>query len=214
MNEIKIFENKEFGEVRTIKTGGKVLFCGSDIAKALGYAIPTKAINAHCRGVSKMEVPTYSGKQQMLFITEGDVYRLIVKSKLPAAERFENWVFDEVLPSIQNNGGYIANQEQMTPEQIVANALIVAQNIIDEKNKQIEQMKPKALFADCVTASETSILVREFAKILRQNGADMGEKRLYKWFRDNGYVIKNSCQPTQKSMEQGLFSAIFLQRKK
>ena len=106
MNEIQIFNNSEFGEIRTLEQNGKVLFCGSDVAKALGYAIPSKAINTHCKGVSKMEVPTNGGKQQMLFIPEGDLYRLITHSKLESAEEFESWVFDEVLPAIRKNGSY------------------------------------------------------------------------------------------------------------
>lgn len=108
MNDLKIFENPEFGSIRTTEKDGKVLFCGSDVAKALGYAIPSKAVNTHCKaeGVSKMEVPTNGGIQEMLFITEGNVYRLITHSKLPAAEQFEHWVFDEVLPTIRKTGTY------------------------------------------------------------------------------------------------------------
>ncbi len=109
MNNLQIFKNEQFGEIRTIEENGKVLFCGSDVAKALGYAIPSKAVNTHCKGVSKMEVPTNGGVQEMLFIPEGDIYRLITHSKLPSAEQFEGWVFDEVLPSIRKTGGYSLN---------------------------------------------------------------------------------------------------------
>ena len=101
---VKVFKNKEFGMVRAIEDGDKVLFCGSDVAKALGYAIPSKAVNTHCKGVSKMEAPSQGGMQTMLFIPEGDVYRLIARSKLPEAEKFEKWVFDEVLPTIHKTG--------------------------------------------------------------------------------------------------------------
>lgn len=114
MNNLKIFENTEFGQVRTIEENGNILFCGSDVAKALGYVIPSKAVNTHCKGVSKMEVPTNGGNQEMLFITEGDLYRLIVKSELPSAEKFERWVFDGILPSIRKHGAY------MTPETLEA----------------------------------------------------------------------------------------------
>ena len=114
MNELKIFENKDFGQVRTVEENGNILFCGSDVAKALGYAIPSKAVNTHCKGVSKMEVPTNGGKQEMLFVTEADLYRLIINSKLPSAEKFEKWVFEEVLPSIRKHGAYIA--EELSPQ--------------------------------------------------------------------------------------------------
>lgn len=107
MSNLAIFENNEFGKVRTlIEDDGTVLFCASDVAKILGYVIPTKAVNTHCKGVSKMEVPTNGGVQQMLFIPESDVYRLIIRSKLPEAEKFEKWVVEEVLPSIRKTGSY------------------------------------------------------------------------------------------------------------
>ncbi len=132
MNELQIFKNDEFGEVRTVEIEGKPFFCGSDVAKALGYAIPSKAVNTHCKGVSKMEAPTNGGIQELLFIPEGDLYRLIVSSKLPTAEKFERWVFDEVLPSIRKHGGYIAGQAEMSPEELMARALQVAQKTLEE----------------------------------------------------------------------------------
>lgn len=106
MELVKIFGTNEFGSIRTIEENGKVLFVGSDIAKSLGYAIPSKAVNTHCKGVSKMEVPTNGGFQEMLVISEGDLYRLIVNSKLPSAQKFESWVFDEVLPEIRRSGSF------------------------------------------------------------------------------------------------------------
>lgn len=216
MNDIITFKNNEFGTVRTIEINSKPYFCGSDVAKSLGYAIPSKAINTHCKGVSKMEVPTKGGKQEMLFISEGDVYRLISKSKLPSAEKFECWVFDEVLPSIRKNGGYIANQENLSDDELLERALIVAQRKIEERNKEIAQqkeqiaiMQPKAIFADAVSSSSSSILVRDMAKLLKQNGVDIGEKRLFEYLRNNGYLIKRPGadynSPTQRAMELGLF---------
>lgn len=216
MNDIITFKNNEFGTVRTIEINSKPYFCGSDVAKSLGYAIPSKAINTHCKGVSKMEVPTKGGKQEMLFISEGDVYRLISKSKLPSAEKFECWVFDEVLPSIRKSGGYIANQENLSDDELLERALIVAQRKIEERNKEIAQqkeqiaiMQPKAIFADAVSSSSSSILVRDMAKLLKQNGVDIGEKRLFEYLRNNGYLIKRPGadynSPTQRAMELGLF---------
>lgn len=112
MNKMQIFCNDNFGEIRALEENGKVLFCGSDVAKAWGYAIPSKAVNTHCKGVSKMEAPSPRGTQTMLFISEGDMYRLIIHSKLPSAEKFEKWVFDEILPSIRTTGQYIDTENK------------------------------------------------------------------------------------------------------
>lgn len=209
MMDVKIFDNEEFGSIRTTEKDGNVLFCGKDVAKALGYARPTKAVKDHCKGVLKQEVLTNGGIQKMNFIREGDLYRLIANSKLPKAVTFERWIFDKVIPSIRKNGGYIANQENLTNEQILANGILVAENIIKNQNKKIETMKPKALFADAVANSNNTVLVRELAKIIKQNGTDIGEERLFKWLRENGYLIRRRGSdynmPTQKSMELGLF---------
>ena len=146
----------------------------------------------------------------MKVIPEGDVYRLIVRSKLPAAEKFEKWVFDEVLPSIRKSGGYIAGQEQMTDNELMAKALLVAQKQIDERNAQIERMKPKEIFADAVSASQTTILIGELAKLIRQNGVNIGQNRLFSWLRENGYLVKRKGtdynQPTQKSADLGILT--------
>ena len=216
MNGLQIFNSEEFGEIRTITKDSKTYFAGSDVAKALGYAIPHKAVQTHCKGVLKWNIPTNSGNQDILFITEGDIYRLIMKSKLPKAEEFERWVMEEVLPSIRKNGGYIAGQETLSDEELMAKALLVANNkiaerdkIIEQKQARIEQMKPKEIFADAVATSHTSILVGDLAKLIRQNGYQIGQKRLFQWLRDNGYLIKRKGtewnMPTQKSMEMGLF---------
>lgn len=211
MNDLQIFKNSDFGTVRTMEQNDKVLFCGKDIAAALGYKDTVNSIKKHCRGVAiHHPIQDSMGRtQQARFITEGDVYRLIAHSKLPAAERFEHWVFDEVLPSIRKNGGYIAGQENMSDAELMAKALEVARRTLANKQAQIEHMQPKAVFADAVCASNTTILVGELAKILRQNGVDMGEKRLFDWLRQNGYLVRRNGtdrnMPTQRSMEQGLF---------
>ena len=116
-NELTIFENPKFGQVRTIKEDGKILFCGSDVAKALGYKNPSKALSDHCKGVTKRYTPTPSGKQEMNFIPEGDIYRLAAKSELPGADKFESWIFDEVIPSIRKTGGYTAKERPMSDYQ-------------------------------------------------------------------------------------------------
>ena len=209
MNNLQVFRNEQFGEVRTIEEDGKILFCGSDCAKALGYTRPGKAIIDHCKGVLKRDTLTAGGKQAVSFIPEGDLYRLITHSKLPAAEKFESWVFDEVLPSIRKHGGYIAGQETMSDDELMAKALLMAHSKIEEKDRQIEQMAPKAIFADAVAASSTSILVGELAKLLKQNGIDTGQNRLFQRLRNEKYLISRKGSdynmPTQRSMEMGLF---------
>ena len=109
--EIQIFNNEQFGQIRTIDENGKVLFCGSDVAKALGYKRPNDAISAHCKGTVKRRTPTNGGMQEMLFVTEGDIYRLAAKSELPGADAFESWIFDEVLPSIRKTGEYVSSRK-------------------------------------------------------------------------------------------------------
>lgn len=216
MNNIQIFNNTEFGEIRTAEIEGKPYFMATDIAKALGYTNPNKAINDHCRAITKCATPISGKMQEVNFIPEGDVYRLIARSKLPQAEKFEKWVFDEVLPSIRKTGGYIAGQEHMTDDELLANAILVAQKKIAERDKVIQaqndtitELKPKAVFADAVSSSKTSILIGDMAKLLRQNGIEIGQKRLFDWLRNNGYLIKRKGSdwnmPTQRSVEMGLF---------
>lgn len=216
MNEVQIFENEEFGSVRTVEINGKPYFVGKDVAKALGYKDTVSALKQHCRGVVKHHLTDSLGREQdAVFIPEGDIYRLVVRSKLPSAERFESWVFDEVLPSIRKNGGYIAGQENMTDEELLANAVLVAQKkiaerdkIIEKQNEKIEADRPKTIFADAVSTSKTSILIGDLAKLICQNGHQIGQKRLFQWMRDHGYLMKVGASynmPTQRYMEQGLF---------
>lgn len=215
MNELQIFNNEEFGEVRMAEINGKPYFVATDVATALGYTNPRKAISDHCKGVTKRDTPTSSGVQQMSYINEGDLYRLIMKSKLPSAEKFEKWVMEEVLPSIRKNGGYIAGQETLSDEELLSKALMVAQRKIDEKNNiiamqdsRIQGMIPKEIFADAVSASHTSILIGDLAKLICQNGVQIGQKRLFEWLRENNFLIKSGTSrnmPKQRYVEQGLF---------
>ena len=214
MNNLQIFNNAKFGKIRTIDENGTVLFCGSDIAKALGYASPANAITAHCKGVTVLMTPSAGGMQNTKFIPEGDVYRLIVHSKLPAAEQFERWVFDEVLPTIRRNGAYMTDdtleQALTSPDFLIQ----LATKLKEEKAKrieleaQVEQDKPKVLFAKAVETAHTSILIGDLAKILKQNGVQTGQKRLFEQLRQDGYLIKGGNShnmPTQRAMEMGLF---------
>lgn len=215
MNELQIFDSAEFGQVRTVKINGKPYFVANDVARALGYVETAKAIRTHCKGVSEMDIPSKGGVQRMKIIPEGDIYRLIVRSKLPSAEKFELWVFDEVIPSIRINGGYIAGQETLSDDELMAKAILVAQKTIEHKNQIIEQQKakieadrPKTIFADAVSASHTSILIGDLAKLICQNGYQIGQKRLFQWMRDNGYLMVSGSSrnmPKQKYVEQGLF---------
>lgn len=211
MNDLKIFENKEFGKIRTVIENGEPWFIGKEVADILEYANTAKAIRDHVDEEDKLtERIVRSGQnREVIFINESGLYSLILSSKLPNAKKFKKWVTSEVLPSIRKNGGYIAGQEIMSDDELMARALQVAQNKILERDKQIETMKPKAIFADAVAASHTSILIGDLAKLISQNGVNIGQKRLFKWLRDNGYLIKREGSdrnmPTQRSMEMKLF---------
>ena len=209
-SEVQIFTNGTFGNVRVVIDGDKTLFCGSDIAKSLGYARPADAITAHCKGVCVLPTPSAGGVQNTKFISEGDVYRLITHSKLPAAEQFEHWVFDEVLPSIRKHGLYAVDELLADPD--VAIKAFTALKEEREKRKAFElkvmEDAPKVLFANAVESARNSILIGDLAKILRQNGVKTGQKRLFEFLRKEEYLMKQGTSynmPTQKAMELGLF---------
>lgn len=206
-NEIQVFTNEDFGKIRIIEVEGKPLFCGSDIAKALGYAIPSKAVNTHCKGVSKMEVPTNGGTQTMLFITEGDMYRLIAHSQLPAAEKFESWVFDEVLPSIRKHGMYATDELLDNPDLLIAAATKLKEERsarIEAENK-VKVLKPKADFYDEVAGSKDSIEMGHVAKVLGIKG--IGRNKLFEILRNKKILDKNNI-PYQKFVDSGYFRVL------
>ena len=218
MNEIQIFNHAEFGEIRTVSINGEPWLVGKDIATALGYSDSFGALKKHVEDEDKQNCQndSFDTPRGMTVINESGLYSLVLSSKLPGAKKFKRWVTSEVLPSIRKHGGYIAGQEEMSDAELMAKALLVADRKIKERDHQIrqlteqtEEMRPKALFADSVAAAGTSILIGELAKILRQNGVDMGEKRLFAWMRSEGYLIKRKGadynMPTQRSMEMGLF---------
>lgn len=214
MKEIQIFNNPGFGEIRAVSINNEPWFVGKDVAHVLGYSNTKDALSRHVDAEDKLQndgvvIRDPMGREQHpTIINESGLYSLILTSKLPTAKAFKRWVTSEVLPAIRKNGGYIADQEQMTDQEILAKALLVAQRTIESRDKQIAEMQPKALFADSVAASGSTILIGELAKILRQNGIDMGEKRLFAWMRDNGYLIRRKGSdynmPTQRSTEMGL----------
>lgn len=182
------------------------------VARGLGF---TKKANSGNEVVNWTRVRGYLSDLGVVqkcttgdFIPENIFYRLAMKAKNETAEKFQALVADKIIPSIRKTGGYIAGQENLSDSELMAKALLVAQRTIEERNKQIETMKPKAIFADAVSGSDTSILIRDLAKLLKQNGVDIGEKRLYKKLRDDGYLIKigeSKNTPTQKAMEMKLF---------
>jgi len=189
LNNLQIFKHKEFGQVRIVEINNKPYFVAIDITKALGYSNPQDAIKKHCRWVAKCDVPHPQSKDKTIevnIIPEGDFYRLITHSELPSAQKFEAWVFDEILPSIRQNGGYIVNQENLTPEQIVANALIVAQNIIANKDKLIEGMKPKAEYFDELVDRNLLTNFRDTAKELK-----ISQKTFIEFLLDRKYIYRD-----------------------
>lgn len=206
MNDLQIFESSEFGEIRTVTVNEEPMFCLIDICKALEMSNPTMvAQRLDDDERTKLDL----GRQgETNFITESGLYAVILRSDKPNAKKFRKWVTSEVLPSIRKNGGYIVGQENMTDDELMAKALMVAQNKIAERDKQIERMKPKEIFADAVSASETSILVGDLAKLISQNGYKIGQKRLFEWLRTNNFLIKcgsSRNMPQQRFVEQGLF---------
>lgn len=207
MNELQIFNSPEFGQVRVIQKDGQPWFVAKDVCEVLDIQNTTDALGR----LDDDERARFNlGRQgEANVVNEYGLYSLVLGSRKPEAKQFKRWITHEVIPSIRKNGGYIANQETLTPEQIVANALVVAQNIIQQKDKQLEEQKPKVLFADAVSASNNSVLVGELAKLLKQNGINVGQNRLFEWLRKNSYLGKagdNYNLPTQMAMNLGLFT--------
>lgn len=209
MNEVQLF-NFESHEVRSLLLNNEPWFVGKDVAEALGYSKARNAIATHIDSEDKKDAPiqgTLGGVQEMTVINESGLYSLVLSSKLPSAKKFKRWVTSEVLPALRKTGQY--QVKELSGQELMAKALIEAQNVLAAKDKVIEEMKPKVVFADAVATSHTSILVGELAKILKQNGIDMGQKRLFAWLREKGYLIKRQGtdynMPTQKAMELGLF---------
>lgn len=209
MNEVQLF-NFESHEVRSLLLNNEPWFVGKDVAEALGYSKARNAIATHIDSEDKKDAPiqgTLGGVQEMTVINESGLYSLVLSSKLPSAKKFKRWVTSEVLPALRKTGQY--KVKELSGSELMARALIEAQNVLAAKDKVIEEMKPKVVFADAVATSHTSILVGELAKILKQNGIDMGQKRLFAWLREKGYLIKRQGtdynMPTQKAMELGLF---------
>ena len=211
MNEIQTFDFDGSG-IRTLTIDEEPYFVGKDVAQVLGYSNPRDAIAKHVdaedKGVAKCD--TLGGQQNQTVINESGLYSLILGSKLPEAKRFKRWVTSEVMPSLRRNGMYAMDELLDNPD-LAINAL---QKLKEEREArrqlelQNEQMKPKALFAEAVETSSTSILIGDMAKLLRQNGVEVGQRRLFDWLRTNGWLMKTGesrNMPTQEAMEKGYF---------
>lgn len=204
------FNSDQFGQLRVVKDdNGEPWFVAKDVCDALSLGRQhdsTRYLDADEKGEGLVDTP--SGKQTMVVINEPGFYKLIMKSRKPEAKAFQRWVTHEVLPSIRKKGGYIAAAADETPEQIMARAVLLAQDTIERQKAQIEELKPKALFADAVAASDGTCLVGELAKMMRQNGVQIGQNRLFEKLRQDGYLGKSGSNynvPTQRAMEMGLF---------
>lgn len=214
MNELKIFENTEFGQVRTVTIDNEPWFVGKDVADALGYSDTNKAVAMHVEEEDKKlndKSSSSFGQRGATLINESGLYALIFGSRLESAKRFKHWVTSEVLPTIRKHGAYAVDELLNDPDMAIKAFTALKEE--RERNKLLQadnaRMKPKEIFADAVAASKQSILIGELAKLLKQNGYDTGEKRLFTYLRDNGYLIRRKGTdynaPTQRSMEMGLF---------
>lgn len=217
MSNLQIFNSSAFGAIRVIQQNGEPWFVGKDVCEALRYSNSRKALADHIKenhkGVTFCDTP--GGKQQLTIIDEAGLYSLVMRAKTDKAEAFQEWVISEVLPAIRKHGGYLTadkiEQALTDPDTIIklATTLKEERAARQQAEANLQAAKPKVLFADAVSASDSTILIGDLAKILKQNGYNTGQKRLFQWLRDNGYLIKRQGadynSPTQRSMELGLF---------
>lgn len=218
-NELKIFENPAFGSIRTVEMDGTPYFVGKDVAEVLGYSDTFGALKKHVDDEDKQNCQndSFESNRGLTIINESGLYSLILSSKLPKAKEFKHWVTSEVLPAIRKHGMYATEELLDNPDfaiKVFAELKVerekrkLLESTVKEQEQQIEQDKPKVVFADAVSTAKTSILIGDLAKLIKQNGIDMGQKRLFDWMRNNGYLIKSGSSknmPIQRYMEQGLF---------
>lgn len=212
MNNIQLFTSAEFGDIRTIKDADAIYFVGKDVAEILGYTNTRKALADHVDPEDKKDGVTIRdsiGRDQTpVVINESGLYSLVLSSKLPSAKRFKRWITSEVLPALRRQGGYMLTSENETPEQIMARALKIADEALKRKDALIDELKPKALFCDAVSVSKNTCLIGELAKLMRQNGVDIGQNRLFERLRQDGYLCRHGSNhnvPTQRAVDLGLF---------
>ncbi len=216
MNDLKVFNNLEFGAIRVFERENTPWFVGKDVADILGYQNGSRDINRHVDEEDRHKVMFFDGNQdkETIIINESGLYSLILSSKMPNAKKFKHWVTSEVLPTIRKHGAYMT--EETIEKAITSPDFLIklATNLKEEKEKrlaaerQIEADRPKVTFANAVNVSKDGMLIGMLAKLLHQNGVDIGQKRLFQWMRDNGYLMKSGADrnmPTQKARELGLF---------
>lgn len=207
MNEIQVFDNGEFGSIRALlDENGEPCFVTKDVLGILELdRTALRKLDDDEKGVDLIH--TLGGNQEVSTVTEPGFYKLVMRSRKPEAKAFQRWVTHEVLPALRRDGGYMVARDE-TPEQTMARALVIAQSTIDRQKGRIAELEPKALFADAVAASDGTCLVGELAKMMRQNGVEIGQRRLFARLREDGYLGKsgsNTNVPTQRAMEMGLF---------
>lgn len=216
MTNIQIFKHEQFGDIRTVVKDNEPWFVGKDVAEALGYSNPRDALSKHVDGEDKNTVAFHdgtSGNPNQTIINESGLYSLVLSSKLPGAKQFKRWVTAEVLPTIRKTGGYVSNDEMFldtylpNADEATRSMFSATLATIKNLNSKIEADKPKVLFAEAVSTSHTSILIGELAKLIKQNGVDIGQNRLFTWMRNKGYLTKSNA-PTQRSMELELFEVM------
>ncbi len=214
-NEIKIFESEEFGSIRTLKEGtGRVVFCGKDMAAALGYSNTKDAIKRHCRWGVKHDLPHPQSPTktiEMTFIPENDVYRLVAHSRLPSAEKFESWIFDEVLPTIRRTGGYVANEDMFIEnylpflEEPYQGLFSLQMMAINQLNERIRHDQPLVEFANQVSNTDNLIDMNAMAKLAVEENIPIGRNRLFRWLRENEILMSGNL-PYQKYIDRGYFA--------
>lgn len=206
---IQVFNHEMFGTIRTMSMpNGQVGFVGKDVATVLGYSQADKAITRHVAEDDRMKctvTDSIGRKQQSYFINESGLYSLILSSKLPQAREFKHWVTAEVLPQIRKTGGYIPVNENDDDKAILARAVQILMRTVERKDALLEHQKPMVEFANAVTSNDDSILIRDLAKLLTQNGVPIGQGRLFYWLRLNGYLFQRETRPIQKWVEKGIF---------
>lgn len=215
--DLQVFSNASFGEIRTVQQGEEILFIAADVCRALDIKNARDAVK-RLDTDEKADVGLTDGSQKRYYnvVNEYGLYNLVLASRKPEAKAFKRWITRDVIPSIRKTGGYINGSEDMSDDEIMAKALMVAQKTIESNKARISQLesdnnrvRPKEIFADAVSASDSTILIGDMAKLIKQNGHAIGQKRLFEWMRQNGYLINRKGadynSPTQRAMELNLF---------
>lgn len=208
-NDIQLFHSDQFGDVRALSVDGEPWFVATDVAKALGFRNApdmTRSLDDDEKGYAHLRTP--GGVQKVSIITEAGLYQAIFGSRAKSVHSFKRWVTHEVLPALRRDGAYVASDGTEDDATLMARALLAANRTIERNRRELDELRPKALFADAVAASDGTCLVGELAKMLRQNGVEVGQNRLFAMLREDGYLGKSGCNrnvPTQRAMELGLF---------